>query len=386
MDDATADSSQPPSETRTDPAAPAGRRRWLPAWIARPVRWCWTGLRLIAQFLLIRWAVSAIYYSNLPWAWTRMGVAAAFAGFGVWALWFRRGARGRWAFAGAIATVVAWWVCIPPSHDRPWRREVAVMSRAFIDGDRVRLTGFRHFRYRTRDDFDVRYEEREVRLSHLASVDLFVSYWTPGPVAHTFVSFDFDDGTLPVCVSIEARPEVGEGFEPLASNFKQFELIYVVGDERDLVRVRTEYRAEEVFLYRIRATPAVARRLFRIYLQRINELADRPEWYHLLSNNCTLNIIRYARRAAGVEGGRFDHRHLLNGLIDRYVYGVGAVDTSLPFEELRSRSHINGAAHGIGDAEDFSDRIRASLPVPVAPPASETRLRAIKAESGMPGS
>jgi hypothetical protein len=105
------------------------------------------------------------------------------------------------------------------------------------------------------------------------------------------------------------------------------------------------------------------RRLFLIYLDRINELADRPEWYHLLKNNCTLNIIRYAR-AAGGSHGRFDHRHLFNGLIDRYVYGAGVVDTSLPFAELRRRSQINDAARAAGDAADFSQRIRASLPEP----------------------
>src|SRR5262249_33599110 len=178
-------------------------------------------------------------------------------------------------------------------------------------------------------------------LAHLISVDLFISYWKMGPVAHTFVSFDFDDGTAPVCVSIEARPEVGERFNPLASMFKQFELIYVVGDERDIVRVRTDHRGEEGFLYRIRAMPEQARRLFRIYLDRVNELADRPEWYHLLKNNCTLNIVRNASRAAGAEHARFDYRYLLNGLIDRYMYGAGVVDTSLDFEELRSRSCIN---------------------------------------------
>jgi hypothetical protein len=360
--------SQPPFVEPGDPPRPKRPPSRLPTWIARPGRWCWAGLRCAAQFLLIAWAALAIYYSNLPWVWARVTLAVAFAGFAVWALWVRRRRSLRWAFAGAFAAVAAWWVCIAPSHDRPWRREVAVLPRAVLDGDQVRLTGFRNFTYRSEDDFDVRYEEREVSLAHLVSVDLFVSYWKIGPVAHTFVSFNFDDGTPPVCVSIEARREVGQRFDPLASLFKQFGLIYVVGDERDLVRLRTDQRGEEVFLYRIRATPDGVRRLFRIYLDRVNELADRPEWYHLLKNNCTLNIIRNARRAAGVERGRFDYRYLLNGLIDRYMYGVGVVDTSLDFEELRSRSHINAAARAAGDAADFSARIRASLPEPA--PAS----------------
>ena len=233
------------------------------------------------------------------------------------------------------------------------------MPRAFIDGDRVRITGVRNFDYRSRDDFDVHYEERIVQLSHLTGLDFFVSYWSEGFVAHTFVSFIFDNAP-PLSISIETRPEVGEGFDPVASLFKQFELIYVVGDERDLVRVRTNYRGESVYLYRLNSSPDNVRRLLMIYLARINELADKPEWYHLLTNSCTINIVRYAN-AAG-RAGRFNIRHLLNGLIDSYLYHSGRVDTTLPFDELRRRSLINAAAQAADDAADFSDRIRASLP------------------------
>ena len=316
-----------------------------------------------AQFLLITWGTLAIYYSNLPWSWARIALAVAFAGFAVWALWMSRRER---LFTGIFAALVVWWIFIPPSHDRPWRPEVAVLPKAIINGDHVLLSGFRNFTYRSRYDFDTHYEEREVDISHVVSIDFFVSYWKIGPVAHTFVSFEFDDGTPPVCISIETRPEIGEGFDPLASMFKQFELIYIVGDERDIVRVRTNYRDEDVFLYRIRATPEAVRQLFRIYLKRVNELADRAEWYHLLSNNCTLNILRYAR-AAGMQHSRFDHRHFLNGFIDRFIYGTGVMDTNLGFEELRRRSHINEAAQATGDAADFSARIRASLPPRVGP-------------------
>lgn len=233
------------------------------------------------------------------------------------------------------------------------------MPRAFIDGDTVRITGVRNFDYRSRNDFTARYEERTIQLSHLTHLDFFVSYWSEGLVGHTFLSFIFDNAP-PLSISIETRPEVGEGFNPVASLFKQFELIYVVGNERDLVKVRTNYRGETVYLYRLNTSPDDARRLLTIYLERINELADRPEFYHLLSNSCTINIIRYAN-AAG-RTGRFDIRHLLNGMIDSYLYYSGRVDTTLPFDELRRRSLINEVAQAAGDAPDFSDRIRASLP------------------------
>ena len=268
--------------------------------------------------------------------------------------------------------VVAWWISIAPSHDRKWRPEVAVMPRAIIDGDRVRITGVRNFDYRSRNDFTVRYEEREVQLSHLTGLDFYVSYWSEGLVGHTFLSFIFDNAP-PLSISIETRPEVGEGFDPIASLFKQFELIYVVGDERDIVGVRTNHRRETVYLYRLNTSADDARRLLLVYLQRINELADRPEFYHLLSNSCTINIIRYAN-AAG-RAGRFDIRHLLNGLIDSYLYHSGRVDTTLPFDELRRRSLINEAAQAADGAPDFSQRIRASLPtIPHSSPFTPSRV------------
>lgn len=317
------------------------------------------GLWLLTRVLLISWATLAIYYSNLPWAGLRLVAAVTFAAFAIWALWLSRERRVSVAFAVLYIGVVGWWISIPPSHDREWRQEVAVMPRATIDGDRVRLTGVRNFEYRSRNDFTVRYEEREVLLSHLMGIDFYVSYWSEGPVGHTFLSFIFDNAP-PLSISIETRTEVGEGFAPIASLFKQFELIYVVGDERDLVGVRANHRQEAVYLYRLNTSAADARTLLMVYLGRINALADHPEWYHLLTNSCTINIVRYAN-AAG-RAGRFDIRHLLNGLIDSYLYHSGRVDTTLPFDELRRRSLINEAAQAADGALDFSERIRASLP------------------------
>ena len=335
------------------------RRRTL----SGPLRWLGVGLGSLLQALLIAWASLAIYYSNLSWHGLRLALAAAFAGFATWVFWLSRQRRMQMPLAVLFLGVVVWWLAIPPSHDRPWRPEVAVLPRAFIQGDRVRLTGVRDFDYRSADDFTARYEEREVYLSHLSGLDFYVSHWSKGLVGrlvgHTFLSFTFDDAP-PLSISIETRPEVGEGFDPLRSLFKQFELIYVVGDERDIVGVRTNHRGEAVYLYRLNTSAEDARRLFLVYLQRINELADRPEFYNLLSNNCTLNIVRYAN-AAGRKG-RFDIRHLFNGLVDSYLYHSGRVATALPFDELRRRSLVNEAAQIADGAPDFSQRIRASLP------------------------
>lgn len=340
---------------------PSKFAKYLPAWIYKPSSWLTLCLVFLLFFGLVTWGSLALYWSNLPWGELRVAVAVTFAIFGIWALWLSRRSKMRFVFAGVFLLVLAYWWVIPASHQRQWQTDVAVMPHAVIDGDRVLLRNVRNFNYQNRDDFTVKYEDREVLLSHLTGVDFFISYWMKGPVGHTFVSFIFDNAP-PVSISIETRPETHEGFDPLASMFKQFELIYVVGDEKDIVGVRTNHRKEDVFLYPVKVSAESARALFLIYLERINELAERPEWYNLLSNNCTLNIVRYANRAGRV--GEFNIRHLFNGWIDAYLYHAGFLDTDLPFEELRQRSHINEAAQAAEGAPDFSARIRANLPVP----------------------
>jgi hypothetical protein len=327
--------------------------------LSRSFGWLIAVIWFLFRAVLIAWATLAIYYSNLPFAEVRTGLAGAFALFTIWAFWISRQRRMPVIAMALFLGVVAWWISIPPSHDRNWRPEVAVMPRVDIDGDRVHFTGVRNFEYRTRNAFTPHYEERDVSLSHLTGLDFYVSYFTQGPVGHTFLSFIFDNAP-PLSISIETRPEVGEGFAPIASLFKQFELIYVVGEERDLVGVRTNHRREAVYLYHLNTSADDARRLFLIYLARINELADRPEYYHLLTNSCTINIVRYANAAGRV--GRLDIGHILNGLIDSYLYQSGRLDTTLPFDELRRRSLINEAAQAADGAPDFSQRIRVSLP------------------------
>lgn len=322
---------------------------------ARLLRWLSATFGFIVRLGLVGWGTLAIYWSNLPWPSARIALALVFLAFGIWALWF---ARKPLVFGAAFLAVLAWWLMIPPSDDREWRQEVALKPRAVIDGDRVRISNFRNFDFRSRDDFTAIYEEREVLLSHLVGVDFFLSFWMEGPVGHTWVSFVFDNAP-PVSISIETRPEVGEGFDPLASMFRQFELIYVVGDEHDLVGLRAR-RNEETFLFHVQTSPEAARRLFLVYLERVNELAERPEWYNLLSNNCTLNIVRYMNRA-GREGG-FRPSHLLNGLFDAYLHSAGFLDTSLPFEQLRARSRITDVVKSVVDSPNFSEMIRKGLP------------------------
>jgi Domain of unknown function (DUF4105) len=341
--------------TTTDSHPDAVRAGWL----RKIPGWLFKGIGFLFLALVLAWASLAIYFSTLPWAWLRTGLAIAFAAFGIYALWISRRPRMRWVLAGLYLVVLVGWSFIEPSHDRAWRQDVAVMPRATIDGDRVHIAGVRNFDYRSRDDFTVRYEERQVSLSHLTGLDFFISYWMPGPVGHTFVSFIFDNAP-PLNISIETRPEVHEGFDPLASLFKQYELIYVVGEERDLVGVRTNFRNEDVYVYRLRVSAESARQLLRVYLERINQLADHPEFYHLLSNSCTINIVRYANLVG--RKGDFDLRHYLNGWVDRYFYDTRLLNSQLPFAELRRRSRVSEDVKASEDTVEFSQHIRESVP------------------------
>ena len=312
----------------------------------------------LCKVLLLGWGAGAIYWSNLPWAWLRTSAAVLFALFGVWTLWFSRQGFRRFAIVFAVVTIG--WMMIPPTHDRQWAPDVAVMPKVEINGDRVTLRDVRNFSYRSKEDFTPRYETREVDLSHLKALDLFVSYGgKPGPMAHTFVSFEFDNAP-PVCISIEARRRLGDRYRAVASCFKQFELIYVIGDERDIVGVRTNHRHENVYMFRVKTKPENLHLLFRQYLARATSLVAQPEFYHLLSNNCTLNIHKHLAEVRGPAP--WDWAMLLNGWTAKLAYQRGGIDTSMPYDDLMKASLINGAAQAAGESPDFSARIRAGRP------------------------
>jgi Domain of unknown function (DUF4105) len=237
-----------------------------------------------------------------------------------------------------------------------------VLPYAEINGDQVTLYSIRNFDYRTEQDFETRYADQTFDLRALDAVDLIAVYWAGDAIAHIIVSFGFAGEH--VAFSIETRKEKGEAYSSLAGFFKQYELIYVVGDERDLIRSRTNYRRPEelVYVYRTRASPDAARRLFLEYVERVNQLRDSPEFYNTLTTNCTTDVWLLVRALSGRLP--LDWRVLLSGYFPEYAYDLGSLDTSLPFEELKSRSLINDKAHAADQAPDFSQRIREGLPRP----------------------
>jgi len=226
-----------------------------------------------------------------------------------------------------------------------------------MDGDVVTIHNVRNFRYRSETDFSPRYEMRRLDLNKLRGVDMFINYWGSPYMAHPILSFDFgSDGR--VCFSIETRPEKGEAYSALGGLYRQFELIYVVADERDVIRVRTNFRkGEDVYLYHLKAVHA--REAFMEYIRTVNELHRTPRWYNAITNNCT-TAIRHQRTAS--ERAPWDWRMLANGLGDELLYERGAIDRALPFAELKRISRVNERAKAAGEAEDFSKKIREGLP------------------------
>jgi hypothetical protein len=267
-----------------------------------------------------------------------------------------------WALA-AWAGVACWWLSIPPRNDRDWQADVARTPTAEREGSVVTVRGVRDFEYRGETDFDERWETRRCDLDRIAGLDLFVCYWGPTLYAHTIMSWSFEDSP-PLAVSIETRKEKGESYSALRGFFRQFELVYVVADERDVVRLRTSFRGERVFLYRLDTPPAGARALLEHYLGEANALARRPAWYNAFTLNCTTSIWHNVRALAPETA--FDWRLLANGYLDRMLYERGNVDTSLPFDELRARSEITERARACAGRSDFSACIREGLPAPAA--------------------
>jgi hypothetical protein len=309
---------------------------------------------------MILWGMLAISYSNIPSAALRTMLSWAFA-LGSFALLFvLRSRRAVFMFLTVFAGVLLWWLSIPPSQDRDWQPDVAVLPGAEFDGDRVTIRNIRNNDYRTETDYTVRYYDKTFDLAKLRTADLFLSFWGSPYIAHTIMSFGFG-GDDYVAISIETRKSKGEEYSAIKGFFKQYELIYVVSDERDVVRLRTNYRDEDVYLYRLNARPELVREVFRDYFTYINHLKEHPEWYNALTYNCTTAIRGHVVPYTVVRSWP-SWKLLVNGYLDGRLYEVGALDRSLPFAELKARSRITERAKAADSTPDFSKKIRTGLP------------------------
>jgi hypothetical protein len=311
----------------------------------------------MAAVLCGAWAFGAIYF-DFPTA----GAAAAILFVVVLfaAIIFVRGQLLKLAIVyGAFALVVLWWLTLKPSNDRPWQPDVAETAWAEIKGDEVTLHNVRNCDYRTDTDFTTHWETRTVRLSQITGMDVAINYWGSPWISHPIVSFLFADA-LPLCFSIETRKTIGQKYSALRGLYRQYSLIYMVADERDSIRVRSNYRHEDVYLYHTLASPAQARERFLEYIKAMNALRDNARWYNEITANCTTGI--RTQRSVNARAP-WDWRMLINGKADELLYERHAIATGgLPFAELKERSLINKRANAADQDPDFSRLIREDLP------------------------
>lgn len=315
------------------------------------------------------WGVLAIYFGDSNSSIIQSWCAAIFGLFGMVSLasigFARWHSRILLAYSILFFLVLCgWWFTVKPSNERQWQADLAKLPYATVEDDIVTVHNIRNFDYRSEFDYIPAYYTKTFDLKGLVGIDLFAVYWMGPAIAHTILSFNFGDKDH-LAVSIEARKELNEGYSTIKGFFRQYELTYIVADERDVIRLRTNYRKtppEAVYLYRIQAKKVNIRRLFLEYLRKINELQDTPTFYNTLLDNCTTAIWLNTR----VNPGHlpFSWKILLSGYVPEYLYESKSLDNQRPFGELQRLAYINPIAQEADQSLDFSQRIRAAYDKP----------------------
>ncbi len=308
---------------------------------------------------LILWTTAALYF-DVRIAWLRipciilylLAIAAAF-------VWIKRFWQRILACLICSIIVMLWWFSLKPSNIGDWQADVSRTAYAEVNGNIVTIHNLRNCDYRAEFDYTCAWETKQVNLDDIRGLDIFLDYWGSPWIAHTILSFDFGNG-VHVPFSIEARKQVGQSYSAIRGFFRQFTLITVVSTERDVVRLRTNYRKDEdLYLYHTTATIPFARSLFLDYIGLANDLHDHPRWYNALTDNCTTQI--FALESMRTQPWKL--AILLNGKGDEMEYRKGNLATGgLPFDELKLRAYINPTAKAADDDPDFSARIRAGRP------------------------
>lgn len=328
----------------------------------RVVVWTLSALAVLVLAIPACWGAAALWY-QLPG-----GLALRAAGVLVWAvlcaalLVLARQGRALLATIGFVALFAGllWrWQTIAPSNDRQWADDVAHGVTGAVAGDTVTLDDVRDFDWRSEREYTPHWETRRYDLKKLESVDLILSYWMGPSIAHTLVSFGFADGAH-IVFSAEIRRERGEKFSAIGGFFKEFELVLIAADERDIVRLRSNVRGEDVRLFRVNMPKPAMLALFHAYVAEGNTLAATPRFYNTVTTNCTTLIYHMMRSIVG--NLPLDWRLLFSGHIDEYVYARGALDTRYPLEQLRELGSIDARARQADRSGNFSAEIRRGIP------------------------
>jgi hypothetical protein len=321
-----------------------------------------TSLATLLIGLPAAWAVLALWYQAPGNHLIKAIFAAFWLAFSICMiliLWHGRAASGLLAFAAAFALLLFWWHRLPPTNDRPWADDVAQMTTGVVAGNIVTLNNVRNFAWRTNTDYTQRWESRVYDLEKLRSVDMIMSYWAGPAIAHMLMSFGFDHGQY-VVFSVEVRRLKTGSYSELGGFFKQFELSIIAAEERDVVKVRTNVRGEDDYLYRLHMPVTAMRSLFLGYVGEANSLIQSPRFYNTLTANCTTLVYHMMKRIVGYLP--LNYRILLDGYLPGYVYEVGGLDKRYSLEELRTLGRITERARQSGDSVSFSEDIRKGIP------------------------
>ena len=270
----------------------------------------------------------------------------------------------RWLWAAALgAALLFYYFSIFPSNDRDWSPDQARLPQAAFDGRMVYIDNIRDFTYRSTEDYTPAWSDAAYDLDKLRTLWFVVEPFGAGKgAAHTFLSFGFSDGNY-LCVSVEIRKEKGESFSPFLGLLRKYELMYVVGTERDLIGLRAAHRKDQVILYPIKAPREKIEALFVSMLKRANDLAGHPEFYNTLTNTCTTNLVRHLNEVAEKPISPWRISVLLPGSSDKLAYDLGLIATNLPFDQAKQKFNITDRARQYAESVKFSQRIREGMPV-----------------------
>jgi len=314
---------------------------------------------VIITFMLYCWSIPCLYFS-LPWMWLKISASALFAVGIPLALIMIKPRRRTFFIISILAfAVTAWQQAIPPTNDRDWVISVARLPRISVKGNDIKISNIRNFDYRSVTDFTPRYYSKNFKLNEIRSLDYILSYWDGNKaIAHSIFSFGFKNGDY-IAVSVETRLSKNQKQSLLGGIFNQYELIYILADERDVVRLRTNFRKEQVYLYRVILNEAALRKIFLKIINRAADLQNNPRFYNTVKHNCLTTLLADLRKAQGKQY-QFDYRFVMNGYSDKLLYDKKLLITdNLPFATLKKRRHINQYVQDDPNAEiNFSSKIR----------------------------
>jgi len=316
--------------------------------------------RILIVLLLILawvWGATALYIAGPGSQGLNRILALFFVVFMPFSFAFSKSfGKGVMLCLGLFAILILWWQTLTPTHEKDWAPDVAKISHGHIQGDTLTMYNVRNFDYETEQIFLQDWDTRTYDLGNLQGLDIFLSYWASEHIAHTIMSWDFGvDGHL--AVSIETKKDKTQKYSAIKGFFKQFEIAYVAADERDIIRLRTNFRKERVYLYRLRAENQQVLALLKDYLKKMNSLVDQPQFYNALTHNCTTTIQLHADAINPGELPPLDWRIIATGHVDEMLYDHGEITTTLPFAELRRSSRVDLKMQKEGK-ENFSKKMR----------------------------